>query len=202
MNVSEMIRRLIMVVPDCFKTQELCKVAVSMEPNLLLYVPDCFKTHEMCKEAVHREPYKLRFIPDNLKTREICNEVMRVRPAAFFLIPDSFKTQDMCIKGVEACPWQLYYVPDQTRETCDRAARNDFFSLHFVPDWFVTQEQIDLWHDDDDYGNNDEIIVWYEGYKRRKTQKASIKEELVPIAWYLDRVKDWCLPEDEKRRWK
>ena len=81
-----MIRRLILDVPDRFKTQELCNVAVHMEPDLLVYVRDHFKTQEMYKEAVRREPYTLRFIPDHLKTLGMRNEVMRVRPAAFFLI--------------------------------------------------------------------------------------------------------------------
>ena len=80
--------------------------------------------------------------------------------------------------------------------------RDDFFSLQFVPDWFVTQEQIDLWHDDDDYCNNYEMIDWYEGYEKQKAQKAKTKEEILSIAWYPDRVKDWCLSEDEKRWWK
>ena len=33
--------------------------------------------------------------------------------------------------------------------------------------------------DDDD---EDHFFKWYDGYKKRKAQKASIKEELLPIA--------------------
>ena len=39
--------------------------------------------------------------------------------------------------------------------------------LEFVPDWFVTHQQLKLWHDNDD----DEITEWYDGYQKRKTQK-------------------------------
>ena len=39
-------------------------------------------------------------------------------------------------------------------------------------------------------------------YEKRKAQKAKIKEELMPIAWHPNRVMDWCMPEDENRRWK
>ena len=53
----------------------------------------------------------------------------------------------------------------------------------------------DHWDDDDE----DKFFEWCEGYKKRKAQKASIKEELLPITWHPDRVKDWCMPEDEKR---
>ena len=77
----------------------------------------------------------------------------------------------MCEKAVEVGPWLLIYVPD----------------------WFITQQQLKLWHDDkqiwhDD--DNNEFIKWYEDYEKRKAQKAKIKEELLPIAWHPDRAMD------------
>ena len=83
-----------------------------------------------------------------------------------------------------------------------KAVRDDYFSLQFVPDWFVTQQQIKSWHDDDDYCIDDEVIGWYDGYKKCKAQKAKIKEELHPIAWHPDCVMDWCMSEEEKGWWK
>ena len=77
--------------------------------------------------------------------------------------------------------------------------RDYLFSLRLVPDWFVTQQQIDIWYDDDYVYNDNETIGWYEGYQKRKALKDSIKEELMPIAWHPDRVMDWCKSEDEKR---
>ena len=38
--------------------------------------------------------------------------------------------------------------------------REDSFSLEYVPDWLVTQKQIELWHDDDYFYDDDEIIKW------------------------------------------
>ena len=73
------------------------------------------------------------------------------------------------------------------------------FSLQFVPDWFVTQEKVGLWDDDDDYCNDDKHIEWYHGYKKFKAQKVKIIDELMPIAWYPSRYWDWCISEDEKR---
>ena len=40
------------------------------------------------------------------------------------------------------------------------------YQLRDVPDWFVTQEQIEIWAADDEYCDDDEIIEWYEGYKK------------------------------------
>ena len=85
---------------------------------------------------------------------------------------------------------------------CDKTVRDYLFSLQFVPDVFVTQQQIDKWYDNDYVYDDNEMIEWYEDYKKRKAQKAKIKEELLPIAWYPDREKDWCMPGDGKRWWK
>ena len=35
--------------------------------------------------------------------------------------------------------------------------------------------------------------------KNERLKKASIKEELMPIAWHPSRWWDWCMSEDEKR---
>ena len=56
---------------------------------------------------------------------------------------------------------------------CDKTVKDDPYSLHF------TNKN---WHDDDDYCNDDELIEWYNGYQKRKAQKAQIKEELMLIA--------------------
>ena len=85
---------------------------------------------------------------------------------------------------------------------CDKAVKDDPSSLQFVPDWFVTQERIDVWYDDDYWYHDDEIIEWYNGYQKRKAQKAKIKEEFLPVTWYPDRVMGCCISDDEKKLWK
>ena len=82
---------------------------------------------------------------------------------------------------------------------CDKAVRDDVFSLVCVADWFVTQKQIGLWGDDNDYCDDDEIIKWYEGYKEHKAQKEKMERELIPIAWHPSRWWSWCMSEDEKK---
>ena len=81
---------------------------------------------------------------------------------------------------------------------CDKVVEDDSSSLQFVPDWFVTLEQIDIQHDDDYWYHDDEMIEWYEGHKKRKAQKALIKEELIPVTWYPDRVINWFMSGDKK----
>ena len=157
--------------------------AVRIEPSSLAFVPDIFKTEEMCNEAVGRNVYTLDNVPDYIMTQKVCNEVVRENPA-FFLVPDCFKTQRMCIMALEVFPWQLNDIPDyfNTQRVSDDVVQRDAHSLQFVPDWFVTEEQMKIWDDDDDHYDDNEIIEWCDGYQKRKFQKAKIKEELLPIA--------------------
>ena len=66
-----------------------------------------------------------------------------------------------------------------------------------------------MWHDDcyDDDGNHwdnddheDKFFGCYDGYQKHQAQKASIKEELMPITWHPSRYWDWCMLEDEKKK--
>ena len=85
---------------------------------------------------------------------------------------------------------------------CDDVVRCYPHSLQNVPDWFVTQQQIDRWHDNNYVHNDEGLSKWYKGYKKQKAEKVNIKEELLPIAWHPDRVMNWCMSGDEKGMWK
>ena len=69
---------------------------------------------------------------------------------------------------------------------CNKVVRMDPWLLNCVLDWFVTQKQVKLWHDGDDF-YDDEIIEWYEGYKECKAQKAKIEEELMFVTCHTSR---------------
>ena len=79
---------------------------------------------------------------------------------------------------------------------CDDAVKKGFFYLQDVPDWFVTQQQIKILQHDW-YNNN--LIGWHEGCEKRKTKKAQIEKEFMPIAWHPSRWWDWCVPNNEKQ---
>ena len=148
----------------------------------------------MCEKAVENEPGTLIFVPDHLKTQRMCERAVEKYTRAIESVPDRLKTQRMCERAVEKEPGALEDIPDhlKTREMCDRAVRDHFFSLQYVPDWFVTQQQIKIWHDDSEYHDDDKFFEWYDGYKKRKAQKAKTKDELMPIAWHPSRWWD-CL---------
>ena len=57
---------------------------------------------------------------------------------------------------------------------CDEAVALHPCTLENVPDCFVREQEIGPW--DDDY--HDELIKWYKGYQKRKTQKAQVKKRI------------------------
>ena len=75
------------LVPDHFKTQEMCEKAVWMHsdhekfrtpgglllpmPSILFFIPDHLKTQEMCNEADEKNPWGLDDVPDHFKTQEM-----------------------------------------------------------------------------------------------------------------------------------
>ena len=105
-------------------------------------------------------------------------------PCLLHYVPDHFKAQKMCEKVVEKKPYLLHYGPEhfKTSEMCEKVVETGLGLLKYVSDYFVTHQQQKIWRDDYRYCNDDELIKWYDEYKKRKAQKASIKEELLPIA--------------------
>ena len=86
----------------------------------------------------------LFFIPDNIRTQKMCERAVKDEPHSLALVPDRLKTQEVCNKAVRKSPWLLKYVTN----------------------WFVTKEQVKLWHGHYYYCNN-EFIKWYEDYQKR-----------------------------------
>ena len=86
----------------------------------------------------------LKETPEHLKTQEMCDEAVRIHPAAFFFIPDHIKTQSMCDGAACIEPYLLASVPNcfKAAKMCDKAVRKECFSLFFLSDWFVTEQQV------------------------------------------------------------
>ena len=81
------------------------------------------------------------------------------------------------------------------QEICDKAVRDKPSLLRYIPDWFVTRERVAMWYDGSEYCDDDDkdnFFKWYKGYKKRKAQKASIKEEFMAKS-------QASMSEDEKR---
>ena len=59
---------------------------------------------------------------------------------------------------------------------CEKVVKKCLWLLKYVPDWFVTHQQIKIWRDDDEYCNDHELIGWYDGYQKQKVQKPQEKK--------------------------
>ena len=92
-------------------------------------------------------------------------------------------------EAVSMYPYLLEYVPDhlKTQEMCDKAFWEETTSWQYVPDWFAIQQQVKLWHDDDDYCDDEEIFDCNNDYQKHKVHKAKIEKELMRIVWYPSR---------------
>ena len=105
-------------------------------PRWIREISEHFKMQKMSNEMVAQFPYTLGYVPDHLRTQEMCNQAVRNNPAVFFLVPDCFKTQELCIKALEVDPRQLNDIHDYLKTQ----------KMQFFPDWFITQQQIDVWY--------------------------------------------------------
>ena len=177
--------------------QEACNRELVRKPRSLEFIPDIFKTQEMCNKAVKTHSCILRFVPFHFWTNRMINRAIE-KYMCPMIMSDYLNTQEKCERVVENSPCTLRFVPGHfnTQEMCDRAVRDEPSSLQYVPDCFVTREQIQMWYDKSEYC--DDLFKEYNGYKKRKTQKAKIKEEFLLNTWYPNGVMDWCMPEEEK----
>ena len=111
-------------------------------PVWIRETPDHLKTQEMCNEAIHTDPYSLAFVPDRFKTQKMCDKAINIEPFTQSHDHDNLKMREMCIRAVEASLGLLGHIPE----------------------WFVTQQQIDVWYDGEYWYYDDELIQWYKGY--------------------------------------
>ena len=164
--------------------QEACNREMLRKRRSLAFNPDIFKTQEMRKKAVEKDSSVLIFAPFHFWTNDMSN-----RAIENYIYPTILTSASLCKKVVENYRYTLKFVPDhfKTQEICDKTVENDPFSLQYVPDSLLTRKQIQMWYDDyyDDDGdhceeddNKDTFFEWYESYKKRKAQEATIKEEL------------------------
>ena len=126
----------------------------------------------------------LKYVPDHLETKEMCNEVCISFRQLFILFPIASRLKRCALKQLKQTygSWIMSLIAFKTQKMCDATVSEDPYSLQYFPDWFVTQGQVRKLRDDDNYCDDDEIIERYDDYKKRKAQKAEIKEELMSIA--------------------
>ena len=92
---------------------EMCNKKILPGGCAFFLIPNRFKTQEVCNEAKARSPRMLRHIPDLFKTQEMCDQAIEKNPQGLEAVPDHFKAEKMwksrwkSVMGAGNCPWSV-----------------------------------------------------------------------------------------------
>ena len=108
---------------------------VSKHGIQLKIVPDEYKTEEVCLAAVRQFGLALAYVPDKLKTRDLCRTAVIQEGTSLKFVPQRFVDLNMCYMAVSENGMALYYVPERLKEVsvCQRAVEQDRNAIEFVP---------------------------------------------------------------------
>jgi len=111
---------LLFFVPDEYKTQELCSLAVGMEGRAIKYVPLQMRNPELCRKAVVNIFAALEYLDENEKTEELCQMAVRQRGEALEFVPEKFNTKELCTEAVKKEHRMLKFVSEalKTKKLC------------------------------------------------------------------------------------
>jgi len=129
---------LLFFVPDEYKTQELCTLAVARDGMALKHVPPEMRIPELCKRAVYNDTRTLEFVGENEKTKELCLMAVKNHGSALEYVPYQLRTAEICLEAVKHYGSALEYVPEalKTQELCLAALKNDFseWTMRYIPE--------------------------------------------------------------------
>ena len=79
--------------------------AVRNSPYVLRIVPDHFKTREMCEKALEKDPFILWTVPDRHNIQEMCDKTVKKVSWSLEYVPDWFVKQEqikLCVMMITA----------------------------------------------------------------------------------------------------
>lgn len=142
-------------VPEEFRTEEICRIALQNRGEALAFVPKELKTKEMCMIAFENSAWAIRYFPKEFLTEEIFREAVKkgntrniiredVDPEdeeeiddeeydddydgdVIQFIPEKYLTEEMCLTAVQRKGKALEFVPKKfkTKRVCIAAVKND-----------------------------------------------------------------------------
>ena len=156
-------------VPDCFKKDEMCNKVVEKHPNTLWHVSVHLRTEEMCIKVVEKYLYPLKFVSDHLRPRRCVLKQCTSNHTLWNLFLTVLRPKK-CVTRQCAGNRRHYImslITSRRRKSVKKPLKIST-RPEFVPDWFVTQQQIKSWDDYDDYWND--VINFLSGTMGIKTQ--------------------------------
>jgi hypothetical protein len=113
----------------------MAQIAVRLDPASIQLVPDKYKTPEMCASAVEKDWLNLRFVPEEIKTKELCETAMERSSHAHDFVPEEFMSPEMYMFQMKINGLNLECVPIKYRtpEVCLQAVISNPDAVDFVP---------------------------------------------------------------------
>jgi hypothetical protein len=124
-------------IPEEYRTDELYKVAVTVNSTNFKYVPEHLKTYELCKLAVSKNRTNFGYVPEQFKTYELCKIVIEDSDGfSIDVVPTTIKDYDkLCKYAVSLNGSSLVSIPKQfrTNELCTIAVKEHSGAIEDVP---------------------------------------------------------------------
>jgi hypothetical protein len=130
------------LIPDCFKTQELCSYAVATDGHALEHVPNPWKTEELCMKAFNNCHAALKYFPHEiLQNKKLLLDLMTLSGDALDYVPDDLRDEEVCLTALQHGAI-LGYVPEKlrTEKLCREAIKRNGHNLYAVPPHLITEE--------------------------------------------------------------
>lgn len=123
-------------IPEKYRTEKICRIALEKHGLNLKYVPEELKTEDLCHIAVNQNCEALKYVPKKIITAELCH-IAELSYLASRLndAPKKLRSPEICRFAVKKYGWTLLYVPKKLRtlKICRKAIYQNDESLKYVP---------------------------------------------------------------------
>lgn len=127
-------------LPDKYKTQQICDLAVKMDSYDFPFVPEQFVTEKMCKDACSADYGKaLEYVPLAMRTREICDAAIARSAENIKFVPIQLRTLATCANVIMRENNLTSYIPHAQYtavfEWCFKNRKNKFSEDYLLLHW-------------------------------------------------------------------
>ena len=122
-----------MWVPPKLRTIDICKAAVSEDPDALKYAPqDKTWSRELCQAAVQQRGSTLEFVPPEWKDEQLCLTAVEKHGDALMWVPPELKTVDICRAALSDDPAAFEHVPEDKKWVRDAMEDGHLLAVHVL----------------------------------------------------------------------
>ena len=170
---------------------KMCDKAVNTYPSTIMLVSECFMTQEMCDKAINRCYFVFDSIPNRYKSQKMHHRVVSEDLFLVVYCPVKYKTQIICDKAVDDFLATLNLITDwfvttkMIKELCTALYADEnifYFNEDFVTVVFFKMDIFDIDHNSINLDNNFDkhdpdtiflirILVWRIKFEKRKLLK-------------------------------